>query len=341
MAITTFKEIQRRVQQRVQNDSTATTDTYNNFLPKCKVWINEAYERILRAKPWHELIRKTTLTIVASTKQYSLNRDVKDIITVFDETNSNPIAETSVEEYIRTRASTFDQAGNVLTGDPTEFFQIGTYLCENKIYSTAAEGVSVSSSSSSDISPLRLLIRGIVSGVEVEEEVTLQGSTSVNSSNTYDAGTFISLSIGTNDGSIPSIQGVITVVGRTSAIVYTKIAPRTICTEYKWIEVSPTPPSSGTMPTWDIWYRRVYPELEEDNDVPLIDCTHEIIQGAYAAALREDGQEQNAQVADEKFIGMVDELWASRQNPNKIEQMIPYSREDFLTLDFNRQIVLP
>ena len=82
----------------------------------------------------------------------------------------------------------------------------------------------------------------------------------------------------------------------------------------------------------------MFPELINNNDTTIIDCTHAIIQGAYSSALREDGQEQQANLADQKFTALVDELWASRQNPNEVLQMTPYTRDDYLTLDFNRQI---
>jgi hypothetical protein len=95
------------------------------------------------------------------------------------------------------------------------------------------------------------------------------------------------------------------------------------------------------MPDWYIWYRKKFVELVNNNDMPILDCCNEIVQGAYAEALREDGQEDAANTADQKFTGMVDELWMSRQNTSEPEQMIPASREDYLTLDFNRQTVMP
>jgi hypothetical protein len=338
MALTTFKELQRQVQQKIQNSSVSVSDSYNDILPKIKNWINAAYERIIRAKPWAELVRKYTLDIVNSQTEYALNMDVQDIMSVYDVTNGCPITQTTLEDYIRVNSSTFDQAGNILTGDPTQYYEIGHYTTCAPI--ATAETVSIVSNSASDITPLVVQIRGNVSGVEVQEDVILTGTTAATSTNSYDAGK-ISCHIGTNDGSIPNLHGVVTVSGYTSTTTFAKIAPRTLATEYKWIKVAPTPEATGTMPDWDIWYRRKAQDLVNNNDMPVIDCSLAIIQGAYADALREDGQEQNAVMADQKFVEMVEELWASRTNPNIIEQMTPYTRDDYLTLDFNRQIVMP
>ena len=338
MALTTFKELQRQVQQKIQNSSTSVSDSFNDILPKIKNWINAAYERIMRSHPWAETVREYTLDIVASQAEYALDMDVQDIMSIFDSTNGSPITQTTLEDYIRTNSSTYDQAGNILTGDPTTFYEIGCYTTCAPI--ATAERVSVVSSSTSDITPLVVQIRGQISGIEVQEDVVVTGTTAASTVNTYDAGK-VSAHIGTNDGTTPNLHGVVTVSGFTSSTVFAKIAPRTLATEYKWIKVAPTPPSSGTMADWDVWYRRKHIPLVNNNDMPIIDCSLAIIQGAYSDALREDGQEQNAMTADQKFVEMVEELWASRVNPNIIEQMTPYTRDDYLTLDFNRQIALP
>jgi hypothetical protein len=340
MALTTFKELQRRVQQKIQNSSTSTSDTYNDVLVKIKVWINQVYERILRAYPFPENIRKYTLDIVAEQAEYALNRDVETVITVFDVTNGVPIEWSQLEDYVRIRASTFDQSGNVITGDPTTMFLIGKYRCCDETGSTA-EKISVVSSSSSDSDPLLVQIRGLVSGVEVQEDLVITGTSAATSVNTYDATQKLAVHVGTNDGTTTSLTGVITISGVTSGNTISKIAPRTLATEYQWIQVSPQPTDSATQPDWYIWYRKKFVELENDSDMPILDCCNEIIQGAYAEALREDGQEDAANTADQKFTGMVDELWMSRQNTSEIEQMIPSSRDANLTLDFNRQIVIP
>jgi len=333
--LTTFKEIQRRVQQRIQNDTTSTSDTINDLIPKLKVWINERYDRVLRAKPWECLKKSYSLQIVASQKSYALNRDIGIITSVFDKTNGRVIKRISLEEHIRNNASALDVADNVQTGDPTQYYHTGLNLVKNAIGSSA-EKVSVVSTSASDVSPLVVHIKGLVSSIEVEEDVILTGTSSVDSSNTYDASQKLEVSLGTNDGTTPEAAGVITVSGKTSGTVFTKISEWEIATEYQWIDVVTTPKSSGTQPVWDIHYLRKHIPLKNNNDIPILDCSNELVTGAYADALREDGQEGEANTQEQLFAGYVEELWASQHNPYDIEQFIPYDRNAYITNDYGR-----
>lgn len=334
--LTTFKEMKRRVQQRLLNDCTSTADSINDLLPKLGVWINERYERIWEAKPWQQKIKNSTLTIVASQKQYVLPRDFGQMMTVFDQTNGKPIKEGSIQEHIRFRAGALDQASNIQTGDPVRFYPIGTYTVKAEL--SQAEKISIVSSDAADVSPLVVRIVGEVSSTEVAENKVITGTTSVDSGNTYDSGQKLHISIGTNDGSTPSITGVITVTGATSGDTLAVISSFDLATPYQWIEVSPTPKASGTQPTWSLWYRKRFRELVDDNDMPQLDCCQAIIIGAYSDGLREDGQEAQADSADVKFTGLVEELWASQNSGDKIEQFIPMSGEMVTIDEFGRQI---
>ena len=335
MSLEIFKELQRRVQQKIQNDDTVTTDLINNFLPKCKVWLNDAYERIVRSKPWEEIGgRKFSLQIIASQAEYALNRDVWQVDKIFDKTNGRWIAKSSRDQYVIDRAPSLDTVSNVLTGDPTVYFPIGYYTSKNSI--SSAEKVTAVSSSASDTSPITVQIRGLVSSVEIQETIVLNGTTTVNSVNTYDASQKLAIHIGSNDGSQSALTGIVTVSGVTSSTVYSKIAPRSQATEYQWIQVSTVPSATGTQPIWDVWYKRNYPKMVNDSDMPLFDCSMAIVQGAYTIALEEDGQD--SQLADSKFVALVEELWASRNNPNDTESFQPAATDYHATLDFNRQI---
>lgn len=333
--LTTFREMQRRVQQRIQNDSSSVSDSINDLLPKLKVWTNERYERIFEAKPWRQLIKKSTLSIVASQTDYVLPRDYGRIISIFDQTNGLPIQESSVQEHIRFRAAVLDVTGDVQTGDPKDYFKIGEYTVKAEI-GNSAEKVALVSSSSADVSPLVVHIVGLVSTVEVSEDVVVTGTSSVQSTNTYDANQKLQITIGTNDGTEPELSGVITASGATSSTVFAQISKFDIGTPYTWIRVSPTPKATGTQPTWDTWYRRRFRRLISDNDVPIFDCCTAIIQGVYSDALREDGQESAADSADNKFVGLVEELWANENTGDRLEQFIPYSFDVYKVDEYQR-----
>lgn len=331
-----FKEMKNRVQQRILNDCTSTSDNINDLLPKLGHWINERYERALEAKPWPQLIKKGSLSIVASQKGYVLPRDFGKAIKFIDTTNGYAIQEISAHEYIRLHAGALDVSDNVQTGDPVRFYQVGEYTVKAEL--SQAEKVSIVSTSSSDSSPLIIQIIGEVSGTEVAESVVVTGTSAVQSTNTWDTDQKLQISVATNDGSTQTVDGVITVTGDTSGTVLTAISEFDYATPYRWIEVSPTPKSSGTQPTWDLWYRRRFRALVNDGDLPMVDLCTAIIQGAYADALREDGQEQQAIIADQQYVAQVEEIWANVNTGDLVEQFIPQSRDVYTVTDYGRTV---
>ena len=340
MALTTFKEMQRRVQQRILNDSTATSDTINDFIPKCKVWINERYERIVRSKPWEYLNKETELQIVASQEDYAMPRsyDAAGFVSAFDATNGIRITYTSAAENNRFSAVSHDVTDSTLTGNPLRFYNIGQHTTKTQTGS-AAEKVGVTSTSSSDVSPLVVHIKGLSSSVEIEEDVILTGVTEAQTTNTYDADQKLEISLGTNDGTTPVPVGTITADGVTSSNVLTKISKFTLATTYQWIRVSPTPKSTGTQPLWKFWHRRKFEPLTDDNDIPIFDCVNAIIVGTYADALREDGQETVADTSEMRFVALVEELWDNTHNPDQIQQFIPQQSTGLYVDEYNRTII--
>ena len=332
--ILTFKEIQRRVGRRVQNVTTSTTNA-NDILPKIKDWINERYERILRLYPWEENLGDTTLTIVASQRAYAMDRGIDKIWAIFDQTNGRIISIKDVQSYVRGYAVDNDQTGNVQTGDPTRCYPIGSYTVKN-ITHTSAEKVTISSSHASDVTPSVVHIRGLVSGVENYEDIVLNGTGGVDSGLTYDAAQKLQISVGTSDGSVLTLYGTITVIGKTSTSVLTKVSRYDMATLYRWYEVNPLPKATGTQPTWRIFYGKRMMPMVADNDIPVIDCSQELIQGAFADAMKEDGEAW--QDEETIFTAMVEELKASQDIPGRIEQFIPDSGDMIGTLDYGRQI---
>lgn len=332
----TFKEMQTRVQRRISNMDTSTSNA-NDLLPKIKDWINERYDRIIRYYSWKELIGKYSLQIVASQRDYCLQRDVGNIVSVIDTTNGRSIEEMAIQQYARDRQVILDTNGSIDQGDPTAYYLNGESLVQSTTGATA-EKVSVESSSASDITPIVVHIVGKVSSVLTSEDIVLTGASAVQSTNTYDASQRLDVSIGSNDGSINNLNGKITVTGVTSSNVIAIIDKFSKSQTYKWIGVSPLPNSSGTQPTWDVYYTRMILPLVNDNDVPILDCCQEIVQGAYSDALREDGQENEANTAEQKYTMLIDELVASRNNPDTIEQFTPYSRQINVNTDFGRYL---
>lgn len=320
----TFKEIQRQVQAKIQNTNTSTTYD-NDLLPKVKDWINDRYARIYRSFMFTECIDDYNLTLTASTTEYVFNRDVEPggVVSIFDTTNGRVIEEDTIQKHNRHSAPHMDISSTILYDNPTHYRLTGVHTVQAE--TSQAETVSVVSSSASDISPHVVRVEGLVSGVRVGEEITLTGTTAANSTNTYDANQKLTVNTGTSDGTAKTIVGVISVTGTTSGDTLAKIAPDEYAHRYQWFKVSPTPRTSGTQPTWKIWYKKAFRRLDNDTDVPLFDCCIELVQGAFADSLREDGLEQEASAAEATFVNMVKELQSTRNTHNIMDQFIPGS----------------
>ena len=332
--ILTFREILRRAGAKLSNTGTSTSND-NDIYPKLKDWCNERYERIYESYPWRNSLEDTTISIVASQAGYVLDRDVGKVWAVYDQTNGRNIKENELESHLRFRAPSMDQTDNIYVGDPQSYYPIGVFTVKAEI-STVAEKVTVVSSSALDITPNVVHIRGLVSGVELSENITLTGTTAAESTNTYDASQKLIINTGTSDATRKTIVGVVTVTGSTSTTVFAKIAPVEYAPQYRWINVSPTPKASGTQPTWLMWYSKRIQPLVDDNDIPIIDVGNALVQGIYADGLREDGQLNEANIAEQIFVSLVDEKKLVDTGPNLIEQFTPVSGDYYATGDFGR-----
>jgi hypothetical protein len=302
----------------VQNTSTSTSNA-NDLLPKVKDWCRTRYDRIMRSFAWNELLRSRNLSVSANTQDYSLFYDLESIIKVWDSTNGNELKEKDIQEYVRFIAPSLEISGNVQTGQPRNYMDIGSKSC-SALMSTA-DKVQVVSTSAYDVSPAVIRIQGEVSGILVAENIVPTGVTAVDSVNTYDSGSEIIVSAGTSDGSIQDLAGVVTVREKvTAANVLAKLSPNERAPYYRWIRLSPTPSASLTAV---VWYKKRWMPLVDDNDVPLVPCANEIINGVVADALWEDGQENAATAQESKFNSSVTELFISRRRRNLVKQIIP------------------
>lgn len=327
--------MQRRVGRRIQNTATSITNA-NDILPKIKDFLNERYVRIIRGFPFEENLGDTTMTLTASTRAYAMASEIDKIWVIFDQTNGVLIPIKDAQYYVRHRAIDLDQTGNIQVGDPTMCYPVGTYT--TKAILAQAEKVTIISdnNAATDKTPACVRIRGLVSGGITAENITLNGTTAVDSSNTYDTTQKLTISSGTTDGTQSAVVGKITVTGKTSTTVLAQIPAGEAGALYNWYEVNPLPKATGTQPTWRIFYGRRLTPLVDNNDIPLIDCCSEMVQGAYVDALKEDGQDWETE--EQNWVAQVQELYAAQGVPGRIEQFIPDSQDLIQTLDYGRTI---
>ena len=314
----TYKRICVRAMAMVQNTSTSTSNA-NDLLPKVKDWCRTRYDRILRSFPWDELNRSYSLSVSAGTRDYALRYDAENIIKMWDTTHGFEITAYDIRDHIRFNAINLEVVGNVQTGNPDQYIDIGSKSCSALM--SIADKVQVLSSSASDVSPAVIRVSGEVNGLPLAENITLTGVTAVDSVNTYDAGAELTITAGSSSAVLTDLVGIVTVREKTTpANIIAKLAPNERAPYYKWIRFSVTPASALTA---QIWYKRRWYPLTNDNDAPLIPCANEIVEGVITDALWEDGQENAAQAQESKFVKSVTELWYARRPRNLITQIVP------------------
>jgi hypothetical protein len=281
----------------------------------------------MRSFPWNEITRSYDLSITASKRDYALRYDLESIIKFWDTTNGHEVTEKDIRDHVRFTAVINEQSGNVQTGSPENYIDIGSKSVSALL--SIADKVQVGSTSASDVTPVVIRITGEVSGVAVSEDITLTGTTYVDSTNTYDASSELIITAGTSDGTLQDLAGVVTVREKTTtANTLAKLPPNERVPYYRWIRLSPTPAEAVTA---QIWYKKKWMPLVNDNDAPIIPCANEIVEGVIADALWEDGQETAAQAQEGKFASSTMELWNSRRRRNLITQMVP-DNEDTTSL---------
>lgn len=336
--LTNLREIRRRVQARIQNTSTSTSDD-NDLQPKIDDWINERYDRIYRSFPWPGTIDNYNLTLTASQEEYQFDRSVFKVWTIFDKTNGREIRPDKIQEHIRFHAVDLDQTGNVQTADPKRWRDVGVFTVKAAIASVGETVDIVSTDNSTDVTPNIVRVRGLVGGVMIGENVVLTGTSTATTTNTFDASQKLQISMGTNDGTRKTVAGKITVSGTDTSTVFTQISPDEFAHEYHWFRVSPTPKEDGTQPTWEIWHSIPIEFLTNDADIPILDCANELVQGAFADALREDGLTAEASVEEDRFVSMVKELMDKERPLAELEQFVPWNKDAFAMLDYGRVVI--
>lgn len=318
----TFKRIQVRAMAMMQNTSTSTTNA-NDLLPKVKDWVRTRYDRILRSFPWGELNREYNLSVVSGIRDYSLRYDLESVIKMWDTTNGREITALDIRDHVRFNAVSLEVAGNVQTGVADHYIDIGSKSCSALL--SQATKVQVASSSASDTTPMIVRITGEVSGVAISENIALNGTASVDSANTYDSGTELQITVGTSSGALQDLVGVVSVRETTTPTnILAKLSPSERSPLYRWIRLDLMPAANAT---YQVWYKKRWMPLINDNDAPVIPCANEIIEGVIADALFEDGQVTGAQGQESKFANSVKELWIARRPRNLITQIVPDNGE--------------
>ena len=234
--------------------------TGGDFESLVKVGINSVYFRILdKADIPHEE-REFSLTTVASTSKYGMPLYVRKVLNIEDPTTPRFVFHTT--------ARAFDKAnpGTTETGTPAVAYPFGTYGTEKFPNSDGALTV-VSSSTADDGANYKVRITGFnTSGVLVTEQVEMDGTTAVTTSNSYDS-TLGVQRIVKEPATGVSFSGNLTIKDDDANIIST-LPVWWDSPDYHWIEFHPIP---GAAITYTIRAEMRKPPLVNDGDWPEFD----------------------------------------------------------------------
>ena len=282
---------------------------------KLESHIKHLYERIAKIAVPTMLIKKKDFTVTASAQEKSLGSDVLGILTIYDTTNGYALTETDRE---RDELNGIDTTND--TGHPVKYADIGEHFVDLEV--AAAGTMSIASSNNVvDITPNIVRIQGLSSSVMVAENITVTGTTAATGSISWDANQKLIINTGTSNSTAKTLAGIITC---TRGVVVAKIAPNDYASLYRWISFMPIPHTAAASNTYRLLYLQRPLPLINDNDVPVFDCSDALINGLVAYGMTEDGQDDLAQLWDQKFNQSVSELIAHHtKKSNKVEQFMP------------------
>jgi len=228
-------------------------------LTMVKAAMNRQYRYMLNMANADEERREFSLTTVASTSKYGLPLYVKEILNIDDGTNDKNIFTTSARQYDLT------YPGTSSSGTPDLAYIVGKYGAQAQ--PSSAEKLKVVSSSTSDGSNFEVRINGFVSGVLTTEVVTMDGTTEVATSNTFDANGIERTVKDQAEGF--SWTGNVTIKGNTSGTTFSVIPQWWESPTYLWIEFHPIPSSVLTYTVRALMRK---PDLVNDEDWAEIDA---------------------------------------------------------------------
>ena len=239
--------------------------TINSFITDC---LNLSLSEIHYAWPWSWKRRKTTFSTVADQEDYRLDEEVDQIAILRQRTTPLVLLHVPDRKFYKVVPDPEDR-GSGVSRYYRQWEETGFTA------SLAADDtIQVLSSSTSDGSgfSVRLVGRN-TSGIVIGETLTLNGTTAVTSTNTFDSGSLMRVSKSANT------TGVITVRRTTGATTLIQMAPTEASPRSKIISLYPIPSAVVTM--YLEYYERLH-LLSAEADVPQLDPQWNwvVIQGA-------------------------------------------------------------
>ena len=293
-----FSQLKTNVGNRVQ-------DTSSSFATLIGYWVNDKYRDVVSRYDWDELYYPHTINASGGTSAYALPDNGDRILVCLDSTNKENISEVSYQQFF---LENYDQYNS--TGTPDKYFLTYDVV---KSQPASATKVTVKSSSASDTTQT-VLVRGLVSGEEIYENITLTGTTVASAGSSYSQILGISKSASTD--------GYVTVMENNETTVLAVLPAEKLESSYRVLNLHPIPTGSVTYNT--VLKRKILP-LSQTGDYPVVKDIADIIElGATAEAERYKRQFSKAQAYDVMYEKALSEKIFQRESqPNRVNQFVP------------------
>jgi hypothetical protein len=298
----TFTSMKTAVGNNVQDTSSPMLSLIGGYLNDR---LNEVRQRLK-----HSIIQtgRFDYSVSVSTEDIVLPDDVQDIVSVLDKTNLRPIEETTPQAWVEQNYSSIDTSGTV-----NSYFIYDSVV---RTQPTSAGAITVVSDSAADTTQT-VYVNGInSSGRQVDETITLTGTSSASGSVSFARILGISKSAATT--------GTVTVTTGSDTLAY--FSPDQTTHYVRLMRFVKAPSSAFTC---EIIYTQKMLPMVNDYDYPNFDCCDVLEAGATADAWRY--KRQNAKASDweqiyEKRLANIAFDMESRPNRTNLFNPITYPR---------------
>ena len=221
-----YSDVKTEIQSRLVDSDDLLTDAWFQR----QVW--DAYAFLVLYSGGYWLKEEGTFSTVASTQAYSLSSDVWIPTQMIDTTNRRVVDRCEYEE------EAFLNPDRSASSQPSGYYRIANRGVSAQ--PTSASVLAVSSSSASDVTPLTVRVRGLVSGLEVTTTVTVTGVTPVST-------TGYSFTRVYEINKSAAFTGTLTVTSNAAAVTNLTLPPEPLFADFQWIRFMPTMPAVYAM----------------------------------------------------------------------------------------------
>jgi hypothetical protein len=302
----TFSNMVTRAGRKIQRTDTA-------YKTKLKDWANERYERLYNRYFWNELFREKLHTLISGQDYLILPVGVTNPLYLSDRSNAVLIRKVGVQNFQKRYLANLASQGVVLNWASWGYSPVALQL-------STADTIEVLSSSTSDTTQ-KVYLRGYdTNGQELDESITLTGTSAAASTNTYTAFSITDpttgLSMVSKDG---DTVGSVTVREATSDTVLGRLGPKERALRHRIIRLHNVPSAADTI---YIGYKEPIRKLINDGDVTQFPCESILVHGMFVDALKEQRQFQRAAAERNTVEAMIGELLLSQERDEESDDSI-------------------